>query len=240
VSGVQVQVFYLATPPVVSAVRFRDLTTFADAGSPAAVASSTYATTGPIFGLFSTIFTINTATPHGLAVNSLVTTTGFLPFFMNGTNFSILTVPSPTSFTIGIVSGINNGSGTGSGGFLSAANIPFTWSATLGSLVLASEGTLAETESISVTTRAANGAAPAVGVLLDEIAGTFEPLAISNTEPPQLAPSTSLLSYRYQLSQGTVPPICTHLQLQLSGGATNTKDEVLRITIRGALVPEQE
>ncbi len=116
----------------------------------------------------------------------------------------------------------------------------FTWSATIGSLVLASEGTLAETESISVTTRAANGAAPGVAVLLDEISGPFEPLSLSVTEPPQLAPSASLLASRYYLSQGTEPPICTHLQLQLTGGATNTKDEILRITVRGALVPEQE
>lgn len=116
----------------------------------------------------------------------------------------------------------------------------FTWSATLGSLVLANEGTLAETESVSVTTRDANGVAPSVSVLLDEIAGAFESLAITATEPPQLLVSSSLLSYRYALSQGTVPPICTHLQIQLNGGATNTRDEILRITVRGALVPEQE
>jgi hypothetical protein len=116
----------------------------------------------------------------------------------------------------------------------------FTWSATLGSLLLANEGTLAETETVSVTTRAANGAAPGVAVLLDEIAGSFESLLPNATEPPQLGASSSLLSYRYFLSQGTVPPICTHMQIQLIGGATNTRDEILRITVRGALVPEQE
>jgi hypothetical protein len=117
---------------------------------------------------------------------------------------------------------------------------PFTWSATLGSLVLASEGTLAATESVSVTTRAANGVAPAVAVLLDEITGPFESLSITCTEPPQLNASASTLAYRYDLSQGTVPPLCTHMQVQLTGGATNTKDELLRLTIRGELVPEQE
>ena len=118
--------------------------------------------------------------------------------------------------------------------------VNFTWSATLGSLVLASEGTLAEVESVSVTTRALNGNAPAVAVLLDEITGPFESLPLSANEPPQLGVSSSLLASRYYLSQGPTPPVCTHMQLQLSGAAHNSRDEILRITVRGNLVPEQE
>ncbi|MHB8501519.1 MAG: phage head spike fiber domain-containing protein [Candidatus Acidiferrales bacterium] len=116
----------------------------------------------------------------------------------------------------------------------------FTWSATIGSLVLASEGTLAEVESVSIMVRAANGIIPGVAVILDEIAGAFESLPLSNTEPPQLAASSSVLANRYYLSQGTAAPICTHMQVQLTGGATNTRDELLRLTVRGELVPEQE
>lgn len=116
----------------------------------------------------------------------------------------------------------------------------YTWSATLGSLVLAYAGELAEVESITTVVRAANGTQPAVGVLLDEITGSFETLVNSVNDPPQLAASASLLSRRFYLSQGVTPPLCQHLQVQLSGGATATKDELLALVIRGARVPEQE
>ena len=117
---------------------------------------------------------------------------------------------------------------------------PFTWSATIGSLVLAAAGSLAETESITTQVRAANGVQPTVAVALGEIAGPFETLANPVNDPPQLAPSASVISNRFYLSQGTVPPLCQHAQIQLSGGATATRDELLSLTIRGALVPEQE
>jgi len=115
----------------------------------------------------------------------------------------------------------------------------FSWSATLGSLVLASSGTLAEVESITTETKAASGIQPGVSVLLDEISGTFESLPKFVPDPPQLIPSSSVIANRFYLSQGATPPLCKHLQIKLSGGATNTKDELLSLTIRGALVPEQ-
>jgi len=115
----------------------------------------------------------------------------------------------------------------------------FTWSAVIGSLPLASSGTLAEVESITTETRAASGVQPAVSVLLDEISGSFESLPNSVNDPPQLAPSSSVLSNRFYLAQGPTPPLCKHLQIKLSGGATATRDELLGLTVRGALVPEQ-
>jgi len=36
-----------------------------------------------------------------------------------------------------------------------------------------------------------------------------------------------------------VPPLCQHMQIKLSGGATATRDELLALIVRGALVPEQ-
>lgn len=79
----------------------------------------------------------------------------------------------------------------------------------------------------------------AVGVLIDEIGGAFESLPISTNDPPQLNPSSTVLSNRFYLSQGAIPPVGRHCQIQLSGGATNTKDEVLALTIRGEIVGEQ-
>jgi hypothetical protein len=116
------------------------------------------------------------------------------------------------------------------------ANTPYTWSATIGSLILATAGTLCEVESVTVEELLAT---PQVAVLLDEISGAFETLPNSVPDPPDLAPSASLNSLRFYLSQGTVPPLARHMQIQLSGAATNTKDEILSVMVRGALQPEQ-
>lgn len=114
--------------------------------------------------------------------------------------------------------------------------IPYTWSATIGSLVLAASGKMAETESITVEEK---NAQPVVAVLLDEIAGAFESLPASVPDPINMATSVSLNSKRFYLSQGNIPPVCRHMQIQLSGVAANTADEVLSVMIRGAIVPEQ-
>lgn len=118
----------------------------------------------------------------------------------------------------------------------------YTWSATIGSIVLTTPGKLAEVESITIEMDNRNSSATqcSVGVLLDEIGGTFESLPNSVNDPPQLATSTSVLSRRFYLSQGAVPPIVRHMQFQISGGETTLKDEIIGITLRGAMVPEQQ
>lgn len=78
-----------------------------------------------------------------------------------------------------------------------------------------------------------------VAVLLDEICGTFESLPIAVNDPPQLPPSTTVLSNRFYLSQDAGIPMCRHMQIQLTGGKANTKDELLSLTVRGALEAEQ-
>jgi hypothetical protein len=114
----------------------------------------------------------------------------------------------------------------------------YTWDGTIGCVVLATAGTLAETESIT-TEMVAVGTTAKVEVLLDEISGTFEELKQKVNDPPQLVPSTSVYSNRFYLSQGPVPPLCRYLQIKLSGAANDTKDELLALSIRGVLVPEQ-
>jgi hypothetical protein len=115
----------------------------------------------------------------------------------------------------------------------------YTWNAIIGSIVLANSGQLAVTESITTEFTEASVTQPEIGVILDEIAGTFEELPLSVNDPPQLNPSTSILSQRFYLSQGTDPPLCKHCQIQLTGAAATTKDELLSLTIRGQLVAEQ-
>ena len=115
----------------------------------------------------------------------------------------------------------------------------FTWNATVGSVVLTTPGKVAEVESITTEMIAADSTQVGVGILMDEIAGSFENLPLSVPDPPQLAASVSVLSQRFYLSQGTVPPICRHMQVNISGGLASTQDEFLALTIRGALVPEQ-
>jgi len=89
-------------------------------------------------------------------------------------------------------------------------------------------------------------APPTVSVLLDEIDGlpnapAFEVLSTSVPDPPQIGASiVSYNSNRYYLMQGATTPVVKHMQLKLTGLSQATLDEVLSITVRGALIPEQE
>lgn len=123
----------------------------------------------------------------------------------------------------------------------SDVGLPYPWSATIGSILLATPGKLAETESITTEMNNATFSATqcVVGVLLDEIAGTFESLPIGVNDPPQLTASETVTSNRFYLAQASGTPVCRHIQIQLSGDSVTTKDEMLAVTIRGALVPEQ-
>jgi hypothetical protein len=114
----------------------------------------------------------------------------------------------------------------------------YTWSAQIGCLLLSSAGTLANVDSVSVQSYAAGGI-PTVGVLLNEISGSFTTLTNYLNEPPQLAASTTLNSYRYEVAQGKAP-LCSFMQILLSGAAANTKDEVLSFTIRGKVDNEEQ
>jgi hypothetical protein len=152
------------------------------------------------------------------AVMSIETTPGQYQLLVGQTTTGPVLVRSITTFT-------DNG-------------VAYTWNATIGSMILATTGQLAETESVSTEMTGVSTQAT-VAVLLDEISGPFETLTNSVNDPPQLATSASLLSVRFYLSQGATPPVCRHMQVKLSGAAVNTKDELLSLSIRGALVPEQ-
>jgi hypothetical protein len=130
--------------------------------------------------------------------------------------------------------------------------IPYQWTATVGSILLSTPGKVAETDCVIVnmnnagTVNGTNFTATqcSVAVLLDEISGPFESLPASVNDPPQLITSTTILSTRYYLSQGSVCPVCWHMQLKLTGAVqsglpASTRDEILGMTVRGCLISEQ-
>jgi len=125
----------------------------------------------------------------------------------------------------------------------------YSWDATFGSILLTTPGKLAEAESVTTEMNAILGATQCgVAVLLDEIGEygsvSFESLASFVNDPPQLNASQSVLSNRFYLSQGTQPPVCRHMQIQLTSGTVegeqqDTADVLLGLTVRGALISEQ-
>ena len=124
-------------------------------------------------------------------------------------------------------------------------DLKYSWSATIGSLILEEPGMLSEVDSITLECNNLHQSAvmPQCFVLLNEIgeqAGTlFEQLGGGVNDPPQLYPSTTILSQRFYLDQGGVCPTCRHMQIRLSGGQTATADEILSISLRAARVSEQ-
>ncbi len=105
---------------------------------------------------------------------------------------------------------------------------------TIGSIVLAQPGQVAEVESVSTICKGI-GSVPAVSVLIGEIEGTFEALLNSVPEPPSLPASTSVLSNRYYLKQGQQPIIFQHFQLKVDFGTESEANELLGYSCYGAL-----
>ena len=106
---------------------------------------------------------------------------------------------------------------------------------TIGSLVLAPPGQLAELGFISSDYKgpASGGSIPTMSVLLDDTQGTFETLVNSVNDPPTLPPSTYTVGNRWYFSQGGTPAWCRHMQMKISWGATATFDEILSYTLFG-------
>jgi hypothetical protein len=106
----------------------------------------------------------------------------------------------------------------------------YTANFVMGSLVLASPGNLSDVSSLIVES-AAVGTIPTVGILLDNISGTFTTLATGVADPPELSASSSLNSERYYLSQSSIPTLCRHMQVQISFIAENFAGAVYSISV---------
>lgn len=107
-------------------------------------------------------------------------------------------------------------------------------SLTVGSLVLAEPGQLAELESITIESQAV-GTAPVIAVLLDEISGNFTTLGQSVGDPPLLPPSQSVYAQRFYLAQTSLPALCRHLQVQVSYAEEAQQNTLLSLSIFGGM-----
>lgn len=115
--------------------------------------------------------------------------------------------------------------------------LPYLANFTIGSLVLAQPGQIAEIGFIT-TDCAAIGSKPTLGVLLDEIGGTFDPLPNSVADPPELPPSGTTYNQRFYLSQTQDPAICRHMQVEVNWPAENFANELYSMTIFGSYASE--
>lgn len=213
--------------PVAGPVLVRDLNTFSDLGVP--------------YSWSATIGSILLATAGKLAETESITTE------MNNTfsaTFALTSVEANTGVYHGTITGGTNNAYVGRNititGFANSANngvqITITGSSAT-QIVTAKTNTVLET--IAASAKLGASVQCTVSVLLDEISGDFETLAIKVNDPPQLNRSSSVISNRFYLAQDTGVPVVRHIQIQVAGGAFITKDEMLAMTIRGCLVPEQ-
>lgn len=108
--------------------------------------------------------------------------------------------------------------------------------ATIGSMVLAQPGQMAEVSSITTELRQV-GTVPQVSVLMEEISGPFENLPSPINDPPRLPPSATVMSKRFHLStaQPPVSALCRHLRIKLTFATEAAKNELLSLSLYGAL-----
>lgn len=110
--------------------------------------------------------------------------------------------------------------------------------ATIGSIVMAQPGQLAEMEFIAAKAKKV-GSKPSISVLLNEISATvqvpFSALTRTRQQPPLLPPSNTLWSDRYSFSANQSTSFCEHLQIKISWPAEDAHNELLAYTIFGAL-----
>lgn len=110
--------------------------------------------------------------------------------------------------------------------------------ATIGSIVLAQPGQLAEVSNVNLELQK-RGTIPSLGVLLDEISGSFEFLNNSVDSPARLKPSKTIFSKRFDLAQGNDSALCRHLRIKISFAAEAVQNELLTLSIFGKLRYEE-
>jgi hypothetical protein len=113
----------------------------------------------------------------------------------------------------------------------------------MGSNVLAHSGQIAEIGFIHIDAKRV-GSVPMLSVLMEEIYGwpgcpEVDNLTASINDPPRQPESQSTYSKRYLLSQTGNPAWCRHMQMMISFGTDNALNELLSITIFGAIHVER-
>jgi hypothetical protein len=120
----------------------------------------------------------------------------------------------------------------------SDAGTPYPMTVDYNPIVLANPGQMAGLAWMAIKSNAA-GTAPTLGVLLDEIQGTYEPVPRTRQDPTNLTPSTTYLSNRHSLLQNQKPVWCQVIKFGLQWEAIDSPDELLTYTIFGQTWQEQ-
>lgn len=113
---------------------------------------------------------------------------------------------------------------------------PYPAFVTIGSLVLAQPGQMAEVSSITAELQQV-GTVPSVSVLMEEISGSFDNLPSPIDDPPRLKPSLTVMSKRYHLSTAQPPAsaLCRHMRMKVTFATEAVKNEILSLSVFGAL-----
>lgn len=111
---------------------------------------------------------------------------------------------------------------------------------TIGSLVLAQPGQLAEVGFITTDCKAI-GSKPTISVLMDEISGTFDPITQVDYDPPTLSQSLTTYGLRHWAlsTQNGTPALCRHCQIRVDWPAENFANELLAMTVYGGYASEE-
>jgi hypothetical protein len=109
----------------------------------------------------------------------------------------------------------------------------YTAYATIGSLVLANPGNVMTIDSVLVE-RMPVGTSHTLGVLLNEISGTFVSLPVTAPDPWQIPAASSITSTRHDLKQAPQPLYqgIRHLQIKISFASEAAKSEILGLALK--------
>src|SRR6266478_585244 len=113
----------------------------------------------------------------------------------------------------------------------------YTANSTIGSLMLAESGRIAELSFLSFDA-VATGTLPSFSVLMSEISGPFESLVRPSSDPAILPQSNSLYSRRLYFSETQQPAYCRHMQIQVAWPAENFGAELIGFCLFGGFLVE--
>lgn len=114
---------------------------------------------------------------------------------------------------------------------------PYLANLVVGSIVLAQPGQCSVVDFLT-TECTAVGSRVTVGILGDEISGTFESLTNSVPDPPYLAPSLSLFVDRWYFDELHQSAWLRHMMLNFSWPAENAANELYTYSVYGSLMTE--
>jgi hypothetical protein len=114
----------------------------------------------------------------------------------------------------------------------------------LGNLVLARRGELGILKALETDFSGTNKTSYTVGYLLNEVSGSFTNFTLApQFDPPSLYGNTitpsSYSPCRYYFSGTGSLARCIHLQLSVDFGTTSVGDEILNLTLIGAIIKNQ-